>query len=251
MLLSFSMLCHSLPLLWLSIFYATPSFSTTHVLSGGCQSSRFSMSLVGVYTPHIYITANPFNNISSLYYQLRALQMTFSNRNNQIEQPHTLRRRVHQGRQERRDFSAGGQTKRSSRSRSPCRPTPTKHPLATPNLSVPSSSTKLFFHPPSKPPFHLGADSKSSPVCAICLERNICQVNKCRSEIFWDGVKARYRKKQPRKAYHPDPYHLASRLEHSPRLFLCQAQLCCGCGGKDHGAQSCPRAQKDLASRTV
>ena len=188
--------------------------------------------------------------------KLLSLKSALSNRNDSADQPCTPRRRAHRDTQDRREFSSSSsKLRQSSRSRSPHRPTSSKPPSRRRTSPPPYYQPNSSSHSPSKQHFfQSGADSKGPPVCAVCLGRNICEISKCRSENCWDGSKARCRKNDQGRLITPTGNILChdwntrrgcSSTAHSQR------HECSGCGQKDHGAQNCPRAQKENPSHSL
>lgn len=188
------------------------------------------------------------------YPKLRALHSALSGSNNYPEQSRTPRRRPNRDRHDRRDFS-GNQPRQHSRSRSPRRSPYTKHPSQRRSSPPPYQQSNSSSQSPSKRSFFQpGADLKGPPVCAVCLGRNICEVNKCRAENFWDGSKARCQKNDQGRLITP----VGTVLCHDWNTRRgCSSpghpyrHECSGCGKKDHGAQNCPRAQKENAPHAI
>ncbi|KAF8952988.1 hypothetical protein BDZ97DRAFT_1629307, partial [Flammula alnicola] len=91
------------------------------------------------------------------------------------------------------------------------------------------------------------AGPRASGVCAVCLGRHEHDFAKCNTPKLWDGQKGDARKNDQ------------GRLVTADGLILCfdwqlpsgcsmsshpEKHRCSGCGKADHGAQTCPRAEK-------
>ena len=134
----------------------------------------------------------------------------------------------------------------ASRSRSPIRrnPSSSTHPRSSP----PPYSRPLNQYSPSKhQAFPASTASPGLPVCALCLATDSHDTRRCRSELLWDGSKARCKKSDEGRLISPAGTTLCSDWNNRRGCSSTVHELrheCSGCGGKDHGAQRCPRAQK-------
>ena len=94
--------------------------------------------------------------------------------------------------------------------------------------------------------FQSGAGPRGG-VCAVCLGRHEHAFTKCDNTKLWDGSPCASRRNEQ------------GRLVAANGLSLCfdwqvpkgckssghlERHLCSGCGGADHGAQGCPRAER-------
>jgi len=170
------------------------------------------------------------------------------------DEPRSSRHKSYRDGPDRRQFSSSGRPRHPSRSRSPSRrgsartsyrrssPPPYSHSRSP----LPSSSKQPLFQP--------GAGSKSPPVCALCLGREVHDVFKCQSNTCWDGTKARCCKNDQGRLVTPTGNILC--YDWNTRRG-CTANghddchECSGCGNKDHGAQYCPRAQKKSSAHSL
>jgi hypothetical protein len=82
----------------------------------------------------------------------------------------------------------------------------------------------------------------------VCLGQNVCEIS--RKLLGW--LKSQVSKKRPRTTHHPNWHYPMPRLEHPPRLLLHRShpktRMLRMYKKKDHGAQNCPRAQKENPS---
>jgi hypothetical protein len=99
-----------------------------------------------------------------------------------------------------------------------------------------------------KPSFHTGASTRVPSACAICLGRYRHEIHKCSSGTLWSGKKAHCRRNEQGRLINPGGNVICSDWQ---RPFSCansgagHRHECSGCGKSDHGAQDCPRTQKD------
>ena len=97
--------------------------------------------------------------------------------------------------------------------------------------------------------FRTGAASSTLPACAVCLGCFPHSVFNCKATTLWDKSTPAYcYKNQSGRLVNPKGSILCSDWQrltgcdissHSPR------HECSGCGKHDHGAQECPRAEKN------
>jgi hypothetical protein len=151
------------------------------------------------------------------------------------------------GRANRRPTMREYHRERHSRSRSPNHTRRHDLTLRPRRVSPPTHSS------PRKPSaryqvFREGASSQSRATCAICLGNGPHNVTKCSLDNFWDGTKARCRRNEDGRIINPSGQTLCIDWQ---RPKGCTARdhdhrhECSGCGRQDHGAQHCPRAQKE------
>jgi hypothetical protein len=99
-----------------------------------------------------------------------------------------------------------------------------------------------------------GPSNHGPSACAICLGRYRHAINKCNAEHFWDGAKARCSRNQSGRIVNPSGNILCSNWQ---RPEGCRSTShdtrheCSGCGKADHGAQQCPRAQKEPSTHSL
>ncbi|TEB24861.1 hypothetical protein FA13DRAFT_1638192, partial [Coprinellus micaceus] len=84
--------------------------------------------------------------------------------------------------------------------------------------------------------------------CTICLGRHRHDIFQCSSKLLWDGTTPAYSRKVDNG--HPQDPNGKVLCSDWQRPSGCKSTThdtkheCSGCGEKDHGAQTCPRAQK-------
>src|SRR5277367_910539 len=124
----------------------------------------------------------------------------------------------------------------------------TRAPPLTPRSSPPPYSRPLNQYSPSKhQAFPASTASPGLPVCALCLATDSHDTRRCHSELLWDGSKARCKKSDEGRLISPAGTTLCSDWNNHRGCSSTVHELhheCSGCGGKDHGTQRCPRAQK-------
>jgi hypothetical protein len=114
-----------------------------------------------------------------------------------------------------------------------------KRQAHSPNRAI-SGQPKSFFHP--------GASTRIPSACAICLGRHRHEIRKCSSGTLWSGEKAHCRRNDQGRLINPGGIIICSNWQ---RPFGCtsaragHSHECSGCGKNDHGAQECPRTQKE------
>jgi hypothetical protein len=94
--------------------------------------------------------------------------------------------------------------------------------------------------------FQSGADPRGG-VCATCLGRHEHSYSKCDGRKLWNGSPGRARKGELGTMVGPDglPLCFDWQLPKGCRsTFHPEKHRCSGCGKTNHGAQSCPRAEK-------
>ena len=95
--------------------------------------------------------------------------------------------------------------------------------------------------------FRSGADSRGG-VCATCLGRHEHTFGKCEARKLWNGAAAGARKVGIGRLVGEDGLPICYDWQLPPG---CQSTLhnerhkCSGCGKSSHGAQNCPRAEKE------
>ena len=184
----------------------------------------------------------PLPSLSCLI-QLRVAQSGLSMQDGRQDLVRTPKRRNFRDRDSGRNASGSGRHHNPSRSRSPLRRTPQApaHQRSSPppyNQQQSPSKNSVF---PSSTAF------QGQPVCALCLATDSHDTRKCRSEILWDGSKARCRKNEEGRLITPAGTTLCSDWNNRRGCTASTHEHrheCSGCGNKDHGAQRCPRAQK-------
>ncbi|KAF8878239.1 hypothetical protein BD779DRAFT_1429123, partial [Infundibulicybe gibba] len=83
-------------------------------------------------------------------------------------------------------------------------------------------------------------------VCAICMGQKQHNIKICTAEKTWDKRATRCTRNARGRIINPNGTELCTNWQ---RKFGCEsnkhnmAHECAGCGNKDHGAQTCPRAQ--------
>ncbi|TEB24500.1 hypothetical protein FA13DRAFT_1638666, partial [Coprinellus micaceus] len=84
--------------------------------------------------------------------------------------------------------------------------------------------------------------------CTICLGRHPHKVFQCDAKVLWDGTTPAYcRKVDNGRPQDPNRKVLCSDWQHPSGCNSTTHNTkheCSGCGERDHGAQTCPRAQK-------
>ena len=99
-----------------------------------------------------------------------------------------------------------------------------------------------------RPSFPAGASSRGPSACAICLGRHRHEISKCCSETLWNGEKARCHRNDQGRLVSPAGLIICSDWQRPNGCSTSGAghrHECSGCGKNDHGAQECPRTQKD------
>src|ERR1700733_14309954 len=111
--------------------------------------------------------------------------------------------------------------------------------------------------PPYKPPrksstwhqhFQEGTNWQIHAICAICLRIYFHNVARCSLSKFWDGSKARCWRNEDGQIINPLSQILCIDWQRSKGCSARdhnQHHECSGCRKQDHGAQQCPRAQKE------
>jgi hypothetical protein len=98
------------------------------------------------------------------------------------------------------------------------------------------------------PSFHAGTSSCTPSACAICLGRHHHKVYKCNSITLWNGEKPHCHRNEQGCIINPNGSTICSDWQ---RPIGCASSgsghhhECSGCGKGDHGAQECPRVQKE------
>lgn len=97
--------------------------------------------------------------------------------------------------------------------------------------------------------FPKGAGSSSTlSACTLCLGRQPHNIFKCASDTLWDGSKAHCKRNENMRLVNPAGTVLCTDWQ---RPGGCSSTShdskheCSGCGKLTHGAQTCPRAQKN------
>lgn len=135
----------------------------------------------------------------------------------------------------------------NSRSKSPTRPKVLEENQRKARDSPPPYSS------PRKPSarnqgFREGASLQARAICAICLGIEAHNVAKCAACKLWDGSKARCCRNEEGRIINPLGQILCIDWQRSRGCTSRdhdQRHECSGCGKQDHGAQQCPRAQKN------
>ena len=99
-----------------------------------------------------------------------------------------------------------------------------------------------------KPYFCTGASTRVPSTCAICLGRYRHEIHRCSSDTLWSGEKARCRRNEQGRLVNPGGTIVCSdwqRPSSCINLAASHCHECSGCGKNDHGAQDCPRTQKE------
>jgi hypothetical protein len=154
------------------------------------------------------------------------------------------------GRQEGRNQT---RRRRDSKSRSPARapppgyPPPSYRPRAA--YTAPADSSTTAKHQS----FQQGAGqtTKTLSVCAKCLGRHRHDITRCISEFTWDGERTQCHRNQNGRLINPNGSVLCSDWQHPAGCTSATHDArheCSGCGKTDHGAQQCPRAQKESSA---
>ncbi|KAJ7051787.1 hypothetical protein C8F01DRAFT_919474, partial [Mycena amicta] len=85
-------------------------------------------------------------------------------------------------------------------------------------------------------------------VCAACLGRFQHNVHLCNPSTLWNGESTHVTRDQNGRLINPSGAELCLKWQ-LPRQCTNSSHperhLCSGCGEKSHGAQDCPRAQKN------
>lgn len=155
------------------------------------------------------------------------------------------RERGRHHRKQSRHFGPSSRPSRHSQSRSPPRASSSKAPPPFPlpkyRLRTSPSSGKMSFH--------AGASTLGPSACAVCLGRHRHNIAQCNSTTLWDGSdKPRCHRNSEGRLVNPAGQQLCSNWQ---RPDGCSASghdskhECSGCGKSDHGAQLCPRTQKE------
>jgi len=95
--------------------------------------------------------------------------------------------------------------------------------------------------------FPAGAGNSGPSACALCLGRFRHPIHKCTSEFLWDKrTKTRCRRNGEGHLVNPEGLELCydwQRPKGCSNTARSHVHECSGCGGKDHGAQSCPQSE--------
>jgi hypothetical protein len=140
-----------------------------------------------------------------------------------------------------RPYSGQRSPTKRTRSRSPHRDHPLKRTYSPPGRRA--SHGREFFR--------AGADNQSVlSVCAVCLGRNrhIEGIHKCNASTTWDGQPTYASRNQHGRLINSRGLPMCSdwqRPKGCPSHDHDARHICSGCGDPSHGAQECPRAQKD------
>lgn len=137
--------------------------------------------------------------------------------------------------------------RRRSRSKSPIRVTPYQHNAPSQHKSGQKQNSATISTTRTQS-FRPGASSSSHSACAVCLGRHQHLVAKCNSETLWDDQRAWCRRNQNNRLVNPSGDIVCSdwqRPSSCPSKDHDSRHQCSGCGKQDHGAQQCPRAQKE------
>jgi hypothetical protein len=102
--------------------------------------------------------------------------------------------------------------------------------------------------------FTVSSDSRSLSACAICLGRNPHDVTQCDATTLWDGHTPAFTRRADKgarlRAIHSGDaicldWNLSRSCQSSSHL---SRHRCSGCGGEDHGAQSCRLTQPKVSN---
>ena len=238
-----------LPICWLHIMHHAPC--TMH--HAPCTMHHASCAL-HPGTLHPAICLQPPRHSSWCWCggpssQLRGANNSAASLEGQSDPVRTPRRcgRCDKDQQFGREASGSGRHHNPSYSRSPTRQAPyaPAHPRSSPPPYKSPSKPSVF--PPS-------TASQGLVVCALCLATNPHDTRKCCSETFWDGSKARCRKSDEGRLITPAGTTLCSDWNNRRGCTSSsheQRHECSSCGGKDHGAQGCPRVQKKSSTHSL
>lgn len=139
-------------------------------------------------------------------------------------------------------------TRRRSRSRSPARYSPYQAQKSPPRFRQRSPAPRGGHIRNKGASFQAGTSSTPLSACAICLGRHRHDVYKCSADALWDASKARCRRNDNGRLVNPNGITICSDWQ---RIAGCASTAhdsrheCSGCGKSDHGAQTCPRGQKE------
>jgi hypothetical protein len=173
--------------------------------------------------------------------QLRTAQGGLAMQDGRPDLLRTPRRRNQRDRDGGKSAGGSGRRHHNSRSRSP--------PRRTPQGSTHQRPSPPPYQSPSKgQAFQPSTVYQGLPACALCLATKSHDTRMCRSDVLWDGSPARCQKSKEGRLVNPAGITLCSDWN-SRRGCTSngheQRHECSGCGNKEHGAQKCPRAQKD------
>ena len=94
--------------------------------------------------------------------------------------------------------------------------------------------------------FQSGAGPRGG-ACAVCLGRHDHTFAKCNNAKLWDGSPSAARKNEQGRLVTANGFALCFDWQ-VPKGCKSTSHLdrhiCSGCGGSDHGAQACPRAER-------
>lgn len=96
--------------------------------------------------------------------------------------------------------------------------------------------------------FSQGAGTRGRSACAICLGRFAHNIQRCESSKLWDGTPAYCKKTQDNRLVNSQGSPLCFKWQRPNGCFTSNHELhheCSGCGSKEHGAQGCPRGEKE------
>ena len=208
---------------------------------GRCVSSRnpppLRLTRYMLHTSHCYM--HPITNFLTLSAHATLVQEYAS----APRSPDRERGRHQRGHP--RPPSSSSRPFKRSRSRSPPRAPSSKGQLSFP----PPKYRARASSPPDKSSFHHGASTLGPSACAVCLGRHRHNIAQCNASLLWDGSgKPRCHRNSEGRLVTPAGQQLCSNWQ---RPDGCSASghdskhECSGCGKTDHGAQLCPRTQKE------
>ena len=221
---------------------------TTHAnCTMHCPPTPHVSHSIHQHSPHL-------SNSTDTHGQIKAAHNNLMGHDDRREAARTPKRNhKEKDRRYSRNTSGGDYNHNPSRSRSlPRRATftPSRRCQSPPSYSRATSPQRS----PSKSSFPSGASTQGHAVCTLCLAIDPHDTRKCRSEVLWDGSKARCRKNDEGRLITPVGMTLCSDWNNRRGCTSNtheHCHKCSGCGNKDHRAQRCPQAQKKAGAHSL
>lgn len=146
-----------------------------------------------------------------------------------------------------------GNSSRRERSPSPPAHNTRRRRSASPHRAThslpPKPTNSRYDRRPGPPPasFPRGAHATGPIVCAICLGRREHIVSKCTAPVLWNGAPSRCRRSSRGQILNPLGFEICLDWQRSKGCSSRkhpEKHECSGCGLADHGASTCPIAEK-------